>query len=190
MKVALCIGHSRTVGGRIEGGAISALGESEHAYWSVVAPLIAERLSLPSIIVSRYGGSGYGAAMKWVAAHLRAERVGVAIELHFNSSGSPASRGHEWLYWHRSPRGAALARSLSSFYDAAFPGRIERGAKPIQAGGRGAGFLRGTHCPAVVAEPFFGSHLAEAAADAVIAADRGVGDRAGHRAKTADAATS
>jgi len=164
MKVALCIGHSRRVGGRIEGGAISALGESEHAYWSVVAPMIAERLSLPSIIVSRYGGSGYGAAMKWVAGHLRKERATVAIELHFNSSGSPASRGHEWLYWHRSPRGAALAGALQGRYAAAFPAAVDRGAKPILAGGRGAGFLRAVHCPAAVAEPFFGSNITEAAA--------------------------
>tara|TARA_B100000579_G_C22711882_1_gene794983 strand:- start:870 stop:1100 length:231 start_codon:yes stop_codon:yes gene_type:complete len=38
-----------------------------------------------------------------------------------------------------------------------FPLFTSRGIKFRRKGHRGAGFLRLTHCPAVIAEPFFGS---------------------------------
>ena len=36
-----------------------------------------------------------------------------------------------------------------------------RGIKPKTAPARGAEFLKGTHCPAVIMEPFFGSNASD-----------------------------
>lgn len=156
--IALCIGHSRLVNGRSEGGAISVGGESEHSYWSAVAPLIADALlPLDSCIITRYESASYGSAMRWLARRLREINAKGAVELHFNSTTNERAEGHEWLYWHSSTKGRALAAALDASYGAAFPTLKSRGLKAITTGGRGAGFLRGTHCPAAIAEGFFGS---------------------------------
>ena len=85
------------------------------------------------------------------------DNIQTAIELHFNAA-SPKAQGHEWLYWHSSEKGRLLARALRDSFEDCFPQLISRGIKPKQKGSRGAGFLRLTHCPAVIAEPFFGTN--------------------------------
>ena len=162
--IALCIGHSRQVKGQPEGGAYSVDGVNEHQYWSTVAPMIEGELAaagVPSVIVDHYQGTGYGSAMRWLAGRLRELDAAAAIELHFNSA-SPRATGHEWLYWHSSRLGRLLALSLDeSFSDEFVAGMHARGAKPRTAGHRGAEFLRLTHCPAVIAEPFFASNATD-----------------------------
>lgn len=162
--VALCIGHSRFINGRRDGGAVSVGGVSEWDYNGDLAQLIAGRLAqfrIRSVIVSEYEGNGYGAAMRWLASHLRGLDVDGAVELHFNSAHTTAT-GHEWLYWQTSRRGEALARSLDDGMRQQVPPHIlrARGIKPVSIG-RGSEFLRLTHCPACVAEPFFGSNPAD-----------------------------
>ena len=160
--IAICVGHSRPVNGRPEGGAVSIGQITEWEYNSTLARLIAadlERYRIKSVIVDHYkGGGGYGTAMRWLAAHLEDLGVDAAIELHFNS-GPAAARGHEWLHWHSSGTGKALADNLDTEMRLQLPPSIlpARGLKP-RGTGRGAEFLRLTHCPAVIAEPFFGSN--------------------------------
>ena len=162
--IALCIGHSRLVKGQPEGGARSGDGVSEHQYWSIVAPMIESELAdagVPAVIVDYYEGTGYTAAMRWLAGRLRELDAAAAIELHFNSA-TPRATGHEWLYWHNSRRGRSLALSLDESFSDAFDGCLmARGAKPRTPEHRGAEFLRLTHCPAVIAEPFFGSNATD-----------------------------
>ena len=109
-----------------------------------------------SIVLDEYDGSGYGSAMNWVAAKLKELGVTVAIELHFNSAGVSAN-GHEFLYWHSSKKGKRLAVEITNDMCLGVPEIKCRGAKPRTHLNRGSTFLRKTHCPALVAEPFFGS---------------------------------
>ena len=51
-----------------------------------------------------------------------------------------------------------MARALRDSMEDAFPELTSRGIKPRKSGTRGSGFLRGTHCPAVICEPFFGTN--------------------------------
>lgn len=159
---AICIGHSRKVQGTVEGGAVACDNQtSEWHYNSVLAPLIVAALArqrFPAVIVDAYEGNGYGAAQRWLAGHLKKIGAGLAIELHFNDSDEAGACGHEWLYWHTSAKGRRLAESLSDEFCLGVPAIRMRGAKPKGPGDRGAEFLSGTHCPAVICEPFFGSN--------------------------------
>jgi N-acetylmuramoyl-L-alanine amidase len=160
--IALCIGHSRKIKNRREGGAVSVGQISEWEYNRTLAPIIAGDLQLyriRSVIVDDYQGHGYGAAMRWLAGHLRELGVDAAIELHFNA-GPPTARGHEWLHWHSSRRGRHLADCIDMETRKQLPPSIlpARGLKQRTTKDRGAEFLRLTHCPAVIAEPFFGSN--------------------------------
>lgn len=161
MKVALCVGHSRRIGGRVEGGAVSVGNVSEHSYNKDLAEKIKhwlDEFGIPSIIVSNYAGSGYTAAQKWLAGYLKEEGVTAAVELHFNSSDNPTATGHEWLFWASSSKGRILAKELDASMLEMFPDFKQRGIKPRGSGDRGAEFLKLTHCPSVIAEPFFGSN--------------------------------
>lgn len=164
MKIAICVGHSRPGRtGKPEGGAVGVAGVSEHAYNVQVAAEIAARLEAAghaAHVVSAYEGNSYGAAIGWLATHLRAERCDAAIELHFNAAARTDARGHEWLYWPTSARGKALAAAIEQVWRQEFPGVPARGIKP-RGEGNGSQFLRATHCPAVIAEPFFGSSEAD-----------------------------
>lgn len=160
--VALCVGHSRLINGRTEGGAISVAGVSEHVYNSGLARMIQSQLAtrgIPSLIVDRYEGNGYTAAQRWLAAHLKAKGATLAIELHWNASENDSATGHEWLFWQSSVKGKKLAGYLDFSHRESFPNLKARGLKPKGNGDRGAEFLKFTSCPAVIAEPFFGSNL-------------------------------
>ena len=154
--VAICIGHSRTG----DNGATSADGTSEWEFNRTIGQSLKQALDarqIDSFVVDDYEGHGYGAAMRWVAKHVEQRHASIAVELHFNASAGQA-QGHEWLYWITSSRGKRLADCLRDAYVAAFPIRKSRGSRPKSSGDRGAEFLRLTHCPAVIAEPFFGDN--------------------------------
>lgn len=161
--IAICIGHSRAG----DSGAVSVGGVSEHAFNSKLGRITWEILRsrcIDAVVIDHYVGGSYGSAMSWLAKHLRGIAATAAIELHFNSA-TPSARGHEYLYWHSSSRGKALARSLADSQQRAFPSstpRRDRGTLAITTPrSRGGLFLRLTHCPAVIAEPFFGSNPEE-----------------------------
>jgi N-acetylmuramoyl-L-alanine amidase len=160
-KIGLCVGHSRQTNGHPEGGAVSVGRIQEWKFNRELALLISAELTrqgIASVIVDHYEGGSYGAAQAWLGGHLAAQGVTVALELHFNSSDSIAATGHEWLYWHTSAAGKRLAVSLNAEMRLALPDLKARGAKPLAATDRGAGFLQQTRCPAVICEPFFGSN--------------------------------
>jgi N-acetylmuramoyl-L-alanine amidase len=157
---AICVGHSRKVNSRPEGGAVSVGNVSEWTYNVELAKMIADHLTdagIPSVIVQEYEGNGYSAAQRWLAARLRALGAIGAIEVHFNSSDGESANGQEMLYWHSSTKGRALADSLGVELSLAVPELRNRGLKPKTRSDRGAEFLSGTHCPAVIVETGFGS---------------------------------
>lgn len=160
-RVALCVGHSRKINGKIEGGAVSVGRVNEHTYNRELALMIEAQLDgmgIPSFIVASYQGNGYTAAQKWLASHLKEQGATAAIELHFNSADASSATGHEWLFWASSKKGRLLAGELDDSMLEMFPDLNRRGIKPKGSGDRGAEFLKLTHCPAVIAEPFFGSN--------------------------------
>lgn len=152
--IALCVGHSR----QGDCGALSIDGHTtEYEYNCDLAQRISKKTRRPVRVYDTYEGGGYTSAMRWLARKLKDDGAELAVELHFNSA-SPAATGHEWLYWNSSEKGRLLARSLRDSMEDSFPMFTSRGIKPREKGSRGAAFLRLTHCPAVIAEPFFGSN--------------------------------
>ena len=159
--VAICIGHSRSVKGRIEGGAVSIGGESEWSYNRQLGEMIVDELGnkqIDTVEIAKYNGPSYGSAQRWLAQTLKDYGATIAIELHFNSSDDPKANGHEWLYWSSSKNGKSLATSIHDNMCLSVNDIKSRGAKPRFPGDRGSEFLRGTHCPSVICETGFGSN--------------------------------
>lgn len=159
--IALCIGHSRRIKGRYDGGAYSPfLDKNERDFNLEVAATVVrnlDRMGEDSRIISDYEGAGYSSAMRDVAKQVREIHASLAVELHFNAA-SPSANGHEWLYWHTSPNGKRLAQVFHDSFSDDFPSIKSRGIKPLSAGSRGSEFVRLTHCPAILTEPFFGTN--------------------------------
>jgi N-acetylmuramoyl-L-alanine amidase len=157
--IALCLGHGRS--GDEGADSINKTSEEEYNH-----PLLGQiqrelmRRGHDVIVISYYEGNGYTTAMTWLAKTLIARGATAAIEFHFNS-GTGRSRGHEFLHWSESRKGVLLARALLAAFDRAFPEHPSRGLKMRGAKDRGALFLSLTHCPACIAEPFFGDNRDE-----------------------------
>jgi hypothetical protein len=188
--IALCVGHSRLLAnGRPEGGAWTHDGSMSEWKWNsalvrVIAAELHDHHGIAAFIFNDYGPREYYGAMDWLGKEIRElGNIKLAAELHFNSS-SPSANGHEWIHWAGSIKGRLAATELHLSMMRKFPGIRARGVKtPID--GRGAEFLKKTHCPAVICEPFFGSNahdwetmrrnpekLATAIADGLAAAHR------------------
>ena len=157
--VAICVGHSRAG----DNGAVNIEGISEWAFNQPLAKRVCELIEdagHSTVLVDRYDGVSYSSAMLWLSRHLKELKVDAAVELHFNSAG-PYANGHEFLHWFTSPKGLKLADAMSRSLAKSFPNRKNRGLKAIKSEDRGGLFLRKTHCPAVICEPFFGSNPTE-----------------------------
>lgn len=155
--IAICVGHSRG-----DEGAVSVDGVSEWHYNRKLGQIILTDLrerGFEVMLVDRYAQAGYGRAMDYLAASLKSRKVEAAIELHFNAAASDKATGHEWLHWHASVPGRSLAQCLQRRMVETFPEHKNRGIKPVRAlAENGGGFLKKTHCPAVICEPFFGTN--------------------------------
>lgn len=163
MKVAICVGHSRRILGRLDGGAVSVDGTSEHEFNSEIAGLLADKLrayGIKSNIFDSYGGSGYTTAMRDAAEQVRRYNADLAVELHFNAADGRAS-GFEYLCHHKSAKGHKLADLCLAEHKQAYPLLKSRGVKTLAPDDRGYLFVNYTHCPAVLCEPFFGDNIRE-----------------------------
>ena len=156
--LAICVGHSR----HNDMGAVACDGKTdEWTYNMQVAYEMQAALAeagVESIVVDQYVGRGYTEAMYNLSAELKELKVESAIELHFNSA-HPNARGSEMLHLDTSRKGKRLAQCLQEAVMDEFQ-TADRGTKG-RAAGRGVQFLEKTHCPAVIAEPFFGSNEAD-----------------------------
>ena len=159
LNVAICVGHSR----QGDTGAVSCGGINEWTYNKKVAEYLKSDLQeygISSFIVDQYGGTygSYTSSMNWLAKHLKEQKASVALELHFNAAANEKAEGMEMLYWGSSRIGLSLAEYTLKSCQRFFPLTKNRGAKGLKKGDRGATFLRTTHCPAIITEPFFGSN--------------------------------
>lgn len=165
--IAICIGHSRKVRGRFDGGAYSPfLKRNEREFNIEVVNHLATMLAsacIPHTVFDDYDGNGYGTAMEMLANRIKRAGCSHAIELHFNSA-TPTAHGHEWLYWRTSTKGKAMAQAFDEAFSEDYPHHKPRGIKAKTSGDRGSTFLKVTHCPAIILEPFFGSNEEDASA--------------------------
>lgn len=155
-KVAVVVGHSR----RGDRGATSAGGLSEWTYNRNVATFLSSALKQNGyevLVISEIPEDTYPAAMTWAAQKIKQFGADLALELHFNASGSHQARGHEWLYWSSSRKGKRVAEAFETAMASRWAGP-NRGTKAKGPGDRGAHFLSKTHCPAIICEPFFGDN--------------------------------
>ena len=159
--IAICIGHSRKIGSRYDGGAYSPhLGINERDFNLKVATKLSAKLTcrgIPSKIFDHYEGRGYGSAMADVAAQVKKAGCTVAVELHFNSA-TPSATGHEWFHHPKSTKGKRIAEKFEAVFRRLFPSLKARGCQPRTIRQNGGKFLDYTHCPAIILEPFFGSN--------------------------------
>ena len=157
--VIIAGGHSR----RGDQGAWTMEGGvSEHAYNSKIAKELCELLEdsglVTPVVIDSYGGKTYTQAIKWLSEKVNSfQNVALCVELHFNASGNPKAKGHEFLFWHSSKKGKEVAECFSKNMSEFFPSLVSRGAKPIKSGQRGSMFLRKLSPVCLIAEPFFGS---------------------------------
>ena len=129
--VAICVGHSRYINGKRDGGAVSFGGVSEWTFNRDLAfeiDRILREKGVQSFVIDDYRGSGYTDSMRWLASEIKAKGATVAIECHFNAATGTA-KGHEWLFWQTSKGGKALATALRGAYEEAFPMSVNRGIK-------------------------------------------------------------
>ena len=160
MKVGLAVGHSR----QGDEGAMttreSGYSISEFMFNSDLVRRVTKGLKVDYIIYDDYKEPDYVGAIEYLADKLKEDEVDAVIEFHFNSA-TPTATGHEWLYWHKSKGGSALAYALRKEMEEAYPDMKSRGAKPRASRQRGSYFLKKTPCVAVIGEPFFGSNCEE-----------------------------
>ena len=160
MIVGLAVGHSR----QGDEGAMttreSGYSISEFMFNSDLVRRVTKGLKVDYIIYDDYKEPDYVGAMEYLADKLKEDEVDAVIEFHFNSA-TPTATGHEWLYWHTSKGGSALAYALRKEMEEAYPDMKSRGAKPRASRQRGSYFLKKTPCVAVIGEPFFGSNCEE-----------------------------
>ena len=153
--IGICVGHSR----KGDQGAYTS-GEYSVSEWDFnrdLARRISSVLPVESKIYDDYELSTYSSAISRLAKRMKCDGIDVAVELHFNAA-TPAAHGSEVLYWHSSSKGKQLANCMQQAILESFPGTRDRGIKGKEKGARGSFFLRMTHCPAVLVEPFFGSN--------------------------------
>ena len=160
-RIGICVGHSRPGD---SGARAFDRTASEWQYWAAfgkkVCPLLRDAGYVP-ILHTLYNGLSYTDAMSWISAQLRGDGCAAANELHFNAYNGKAG-GFEALHWGGSRNGAKLAgKILDAQRDRAPDFMKDRGRKPISSSGRGSQWLRKTHCPAIIWEPFFGDNKEE-----------------------------
>ena len=161
--VVIAVGHSRK---HDEGATTWDGSTSEHGFNLKIATQVCELLEqsglVKPVLLSKYGGKTYSQAIKWLSDKVNSlSDVALVAELHFNSSSNNKATGHEFLYWHSSSKGAAIAQTFSAKMCETFPKLQDRGAKPIKKGERGSLFLRKLAPVCLLCEPFFGSNLSD-----------------------------
>ena len=156
--VGICVGHSR----KGDNGAVNVNKESEWSFNTKVALALKKELlkrGIRSKAYTQYAGSSYSEAMSLLSNALKRDKVGLAIELHFNAYKGK-SRGCSMIYAADNQEGMRLASDLQNSVLKEFETR-DRGAIGLKAKGRGWLFVKNDQRPTVLCEPFFGDNKQE-----------------------------
>lgn len=156
-KIAVVVGHTP----RRDKGAFSPyLLQSEQPYNLQVA-LQLKSLAPELYDVHTHTFQEYYKRQLAMSAKLNAGGYRLAVELHFNAASSPTANGTYCLYWYGSKKGKAVAQAISADICKAFGTKLRavNGAQAlVNEQDRGYWFTALTNMPAVIVEPFFGSH--------------------------------
>ncbi|MCB0460341.1 MAG: N-acetylmuramoyl-L-alanine amidase [Flavobacteriaceae bacterium] len=152
MKIALCIGHNSIA----QGAKSPFLGTTEYLFNNRVAILVQQKLEGVEIFTRKWQNS-YVKEITELSNRVNQKSFDLAFELHFNSSMTGAN-GVEALYFHKSTKGKSLAESFCETIEMEYSSK-NRGAKPLSGTNQnGFGFVQKMKAPAIILEPFFGSH--------------------------------
>ena len=148
-KFCFVVGHDKT-----EPGAwCSYLNKSEYAYNKEVSDYLRRDFD----IYFRSSEGGYMSKMRKLATEINPKNYDLVVELHFNSFTNSANgcetvsyKGNDYTF----RMGAKFCQAIKQEYKTEV-----RGPKFVsQANERGFGFLSLMEAPAIIVEPFFGSH--------------------------------
>lgn len=132
------------------------MGTTEYLFNTRVASLVQEKLKDVYVFTRKWQNS-YTKEITELANRVNKEQFDLVVELHFNSSITGAN-GVEALYFHKSKQGSMIAENYCEAIVMEY-GSKNRGAKPLSASNQnGFGFVQKMKAPAIILEPFFGSH--------------------------------
>ena len=158
MRIGLVIGHRRGAQGANSVDLIS-----EYAFWKTYLHTIISQLPEHHEykIFERYDSDGrsYSQRIASVVENVNNWDADLVISFHFNSAGNENAEGYEILTTNYSVS-KKYASDLLSWFDNELSGD-NRGNKVLNGRGRGYGFLKPTHMPSMIVEPFFGSSRAD-----------------------------
>ncbi len=152
LKVGLFVGHNKGT------GAVAIDGADEWESRNKVALAASEKLTDAGYevhVIYRDGSVGYSAAMRAHGERSRADKLDVAIELHFNAYDGQAHGAEMIVATHKSANtlGKAFQEATEEFY----PNRTLRdGGVKLKTSGRGHLFNANQRCPSGIYEPCFG----------------------------------
>lgn len=158
-KLAIIIGHNRKNKGAY---AKDPINEFEYDYNGDVAQHmvnLASAFGIEAKTFRREPANHYTAEIRTCYENVEAWNPEATVELHFNGAGGKA-RGCEMLS-SGSAKSVKLARAFQSIVQEAF-GNPNRGVKSRKRGERGGRSLHAIGPPAILTEPFFGDHPADA----------------------------
>jgi N-acetylmuramoyl-L-alanine amidase len=153
-KIAIVVGHNS----KAQGAVRVTDGRTEFDWNCELASLIDDHGDNVRIFKREKGG-GYSAEIDRVYAQVDAWGADLSIELHFNSSSNPKSRGGETLCSGSS--GSLRLAKLVRARVAAVLLNHDRGVKILGRHDRGGRSLWQGKAPAILIEPYFGSNAAE-----------------------------
>jgi N-acetylmuramoyl-L-alanine amidase len=151
-RIAIVVGHNEAH----EGAVRVTDAVTEFDWNSHLADLIAAHDPARVRIFHRTPEGGYSAEIDRVYAEVDAWGADVSVELHFNAAASAAAHGCETL-----TSGTSGSRALAASVQAQMlrvMGARDRGVKARGRHDRGGRSLWQGRAPAVIVEPYFGSH--------------------------------
>ncbi|MGL5717777.1 MAG: N-acetylmuramoyl-L-alanine amidase [Cetobacterium sp.] len=112
MNVCLIVGHNRKSSGAYD----KVLGMSENKFARLVCAHLLESGIDVDVLTRRYvEGRGYTSEMAEEVALINAGSYDLCIEIHFNASEDPKSRGCEVLAFHKSEKGKQYGRLFCKY---------------------------------------------------------------------------
>lgn len=157
MKIAVVVGHNARAQ-----GAVRVTDNVTEFQWNSDLARMIEELDPSSVeVFKRRHGGGYAAEIDRVYGEVNEWGADCSVELHFNGSGNAGVHGCETL-----TSGTRGSRRLAQYTQAKMLKALtakDRGCKIKSRHDRGGRSLWAGRAPAILIEPYFGSHAASCA---------------------------